>query len=136
MHVVRVSHRRVVPASRGWRDSFKRAGFPGPDEEFKLAEGKLLPFARDRVLLDASCGSGLFTRRFLKSGNYGCVVGLDFSDAMLTQARQFFKDEALLSDGDGNDRDDLAFVRADIARVPFPEGSVGGVHAGAAIHCW
>lgn len=56
---------------RGWRDSFKRAGFPGPDEEFQLAESKMLPFARDRPLLDASCGSGLFTRRFLKSGNYG-----------------------------------------------------------------
>lgn len=127
--------RRVVSASRGWRDSFKRAGFPGADEEYKLAEGKLLPFARGKVLLDASCGSGLFTRRFLKSGNYGCVIALDFSDAMLTQARQFFIDEGLLS-GSGGDRDDLAFVRADIARVPFPEGSVGGVHAGAAIHCW
>ena len=139
---------------RGWRDSFKRAGFPGPDEEFKLAEEKLLPHAQGKVLLDASCGSGLFTRRFLKSGNYGCVIALDFSDAMLTQARQFFKDEGLLSSasgggGDGGgasdvaassdvgaDRDDLAFVRADIARVPFPEGTVGGVHAGAAIHCW
>jgi len=118
---------------RGWRDSFKRAGFPGPDEEFQLAESKMLPFARDRPLLDASCGSGLFTRRFLKSGNYGSVIALDFSEAMLTQARQFFEDEGLLTDGD---REDVAFVRADIARVPLPEASMGGVHAGAAIHCW
>lgn len=118
---------------RGWRDSFKRAGFPGPDEEFKLAEGKMLPFARGKVLLDASCGSGLFTRRFVKSGNYGCVVALDFSEAMLTQARQFFKDEGLLT---LEEREDVAFVRADIGRTPLLEGSVGGVHAGAAIHCW
>ena len=124
---------------RGWRDSFKRAGFPGPDEEFKLAEGKLLPRAQGRVLVDASCGSGLFTRRFVKSGNYGSVVALDFSEAMLMQARQFFKDEGLLAEGgdpEGGDREDVAFVRADIARIPFPEGTVGGVHAGAAIHCW
>jgi hypothetical protein len=52
---------------------------------------------------------------------------------MLTQARQFFEDEGLLTDGD---REDVAFVRADIARVPLPEASMGGVHAGAAIHCW
>ena len=30
----------------------------------------------------------------------------------------------------------MCFVRADIARLPFPESSVDGVHAGAAIHCW
>jgi len=129
---------------RGWRESFGRAGFPGPDEEFKLAEAKLLPFASGKVLMDASCGSGLFTRRFVKSGNYGCVIALDFSEAMLTQARQFAKDEGLLkgvsmgaagASYDG-ERDDLVFVRADIGRVPLPEGSVGGVHAGAAIHCW
>ena len=119
---------------RGWRDSFKRAGFPGPDEEFALARAKLLPHASGKVLVDASCGSGLFTRRFAKSGEYGCVVALDFSDAMLRQARQFAVDECLLAEGET--RDDLVFVRADIARLPFPEGSVAGVHAGAAIHCW
>ena len=119
---------------RGWRDSFKRAGFPGPDEEFALARAKLLPHASGKVLVDASCGSGLFTRRFAKSGEYGCVVALDFSDAMLRQARQFAVDESLLAEGET--RDDLVFVRADIARLPFPEGSVAGVHAGAAIHCW
>merc|ERR1719401_2773777 len=30
----------------------------------------------------------------------------------------------------------LSLVRADIARLPFASGSLGGVHAGAAIHCW
>jgi SAM-dependent methyltransferase len=58
--------------------------------------------------VDASCGSGLFTRRFLKSGNYGCVVALDFSPAMLTQARQFAKDEELLYNDVGEEREDLA----------------------------
>jgi hypothetical protein len=44
---------------RGWRDSFKRAGFPGLDEELTLAEGKILPFAAGKVLLDASCGGAV-----------------------------------------------------------------------------
>ena len=117
---------------RGWRDSFKRAGFPGPDEETKLAESVLLPHARNKVLLDASCGSGLFTRRFAKSREYGLVVALDFSQAMLQQARAFAKEEGLLDD----EETAPTFVRADIKRIPFPEETVGGVHAGAAIHCW
>ena len=40
------------------------------------------------------------------------------------------EDENLLGGGD------VCFVRADIARLPFPESSVDGVHAGAAMHCW
>ena len=126
---------------RGWRDSFKRAGFPGPEEEFELAQAQLLPHAKHKILLDASCGSGLFTRRFVQSKNYASVVGLDFSAAMLTQARAFAKDEGLLSNEDDetdetDETDGLVFVRADIARIPFPQESIAGVHAGAAIHCW
>ena len=116
---------------RGWRDSFKRAGFPGPDEEFELAQAELLPHGRNKVMVDASCGSGLFTRRFVKSKDYGCVVALDFSDAMLRQARTFASEEGLVDQSD-----DLVFVRADIARIPMTSDSVGAVHAGAAIHCW
>ena len=71
------------------------AGFPGPDEEFRLAQAKLLPFAAGKCVVDASCGSGLFTRRFVKSGDYGCVVALDFSDAMLRRARAFAAEEGL-----------------------------------------
>ena len=52
---------------RGWRDSFKRAGFPGPDEETRLAMDALGDAARGGVIVDASCGSGLFSRRFLKT---------------------------------------------------------------------
>ena len=116
---------------RGWRDSFKRAGFPGPDEEFELAQAELLPHGRNKVMVDASCGSGLFTRRFVKSKDYGCVVALDFSDAMLRQARTFASEEGLVDQSD-----DLVFVRADIARIPMTSDSVGAVHAGAVIHCW
>ena len=115
---------------RGWRDSFKRAGFPGPDEETRLAMDALGDAARGGVIVDASCGSGLFSRRFLKTKAYSGVVALDYSDSMLRQAKQYMEDENLLGGGD------VCFVRADIARLPFPESSVDGVHAGAAIHCW
>ena len=115
---------------RGWRDSFKRAGFPGPDEEAQLAMEALGDAAKGGIIVDASCGSGLFTRRFLKSGLYKGVVALDYSDAMLRQAKTYMDEEKLL--GDAN----VVFVRADIARLPFPEASLDGLHAGAAIHCW
>ncbi|CAE7681250.1 unnamed protein product [Symbiodinium sp. CCMP2592] len=36
----------------------------------------------------------------------------------------------------GEGKTALQLVRADIARLPFESGSLGGVHAGAAIHCW
>jgi SAM-dependent methyltransferase len=110
---------------RGWRDSFKRAGFPGPEEEFELAQAQLLPHAKHKILLDASCGSGLFTRRFVQSKNYASVVGLDFSAAMLTQARAFAKDEGLLSnEDDETDETDETDGRGDslLARLPRRRG--------------
>jgi ubiquinone/menaquinone biosynthesis C-methylase UbiE len=90
---------------------------------------KALRSAFGGTLIDASCGSGLFTRRFAQSGDYGEVVALDYSEAMLQQALTFCKEESLPMAA-------LTFVRADIGRIPFPEGTIDGVHAGAAIHCW
>ncbi|KAI4377310.1 hypothetical protein MLD38_014961 [Melastoma candidum] len=114
---------------RGWRQNFNRSGFPGPDEEFKMAQEYFKP-AEGGLLVDVSCGSGLFTRKFAKSGNYAGVIALDFSENMLRQSYDFIKqDETILT---GN----LALVRADVARLPFSSGSVDAVHAGAAIHCW
>lgn len=113
---------------RGWRQGFAAAGFPGPDEEFKLAR-RVLRGAEGGLLVDASCGSGLFTRRFVQTGAYQNVVALDYSDSMLQQARVFCEEEMV-------PLDNLTFVRADIARLPFPDDSVDGIHAGAAIHCW
>mmetsp|Transcript_23690 Transcript_23690/g.51728 ORF Transcript_23690/g.51728 Transcript_23690/m.51728 type:complete len:381 (-) Transcript_23690:124-1266(-) len=113
---------------RGWRQSFAGAGFPGPDAEFEMAQ-EALSSAAGGIMIDASCGSGLFTRRFVQSEKYGQVVALDFSDSMLQQAITFCKEESV-------SLDDLTFVRADIGRIPFPTGSIDGVHAGAAIHCW
>lgn len=114
---------------RGWRQNFGRRGFPGPDEEFRMAQKYLEP-AAGGLLVDASCGSGLFSRRFAKCGFYSGVVALDFSENMLRQCYEFIKQDKALSTAN------LALVRADISRLPFATGSVDAVHAGAALHCW
>ncbi|XP_075669722.1 putative methyltransferase At2g41040, chloroplastic [Castanea sativa] len=114
---------------RGWRQNFNRSGFPGPDEEFKMAQ-EYFKSAEGGLLVDVSCGSGLFSRKFAKSGTYSRVIALDFSENMLRQCYDFIKsDDTLLTTN-------LALVRADVSRLPFSSGSVDAVHAGAALHCW
>ncbi|GAA0162807.1 methyltransferase [Lithospermum erythrorhizon] len=114
---------------RGWRQSFDRSGFPGPDEEFKMAQ-EYFKVAEGGVLVDVSCGSGLFSRKFAQSGAYSRVIALDFSENMLRQCYDFIKsDDSILNSN-------LALVRADVSRLPFSSASVDAVHAGAALHCW
>ena len=55
---------------------------------FKSAEGGLL--------VDVSCGSGLFSRKFAKSGTYSAVVALEFSENMLRQCYDFIKRDGTL----------------------------------------
>ncbi|MCO5563805.1 hypothetical protein L7F22_017454 [Adiantum nelumboides] len=114
---------------RGWRQNFARSGFPGPDEEVKLAQEFLKPTAGG-ILLDVSCGSGLFSRRFAKSEAYSAVIALDFSENMLRQTHDLVKQDRALVNRN------LALVRADVARLPFATGTIDAVHAGAALHCW
>ncbi|KAJ4832289.1 hypothetical protein Tsubulata_047421 [Turnera subulata] len=114
---------------RGWRQNFRQSGFPGPDEEFKMAQEYFKP-AEGGLLVDVSCGSGLFSRKFAKYGSYSKVIALDFSENMLRQCYDFIKQDNTLLTAN------LALVRADVSRLPFPSGSVDAVHAGAALHCW
>lgn len=64
--------------------------------QFRMAQEYLKPQKRG-VLLDVSCGSGLFTRRFVKSGDYKAVIALDFSESMLRQTSEFIKSDLSLS---------------------------------------
>lgn len=98
---------------RGWRQGFARAGFPGPQREFDLAMRYFAPVlagagaaggegeregereggdgaAADPrpVLVDASCGTGLFTRLFARSGEFSGIVALDYSETMLRETRR------------------------------------------------
>ena len=140
---------------RGWRQGFANAGFPGVDEEFQRllefwgaggewGDEKAQDVAPSRsvlegTLLDMSCGSGLMSRRIAKHGTAARVLSADFSEAMLLEtARRLGEEEddivssAKLAGGYG--LPDL--VRCDVARLPLQSGSVDGVHAGAALHCW
>ncbi|MCO5580850.1 hypothetical protein L7F22_034723 [Adiantum nelumboides] len=114
---------------RGYRQAFRVFGYPGPDEELKLAK-KYLERATGGVLVDLSCASGLFTRRLVKSGLYSSVIGLDFSESMLEQFQGFVQEDVTLS------KLDLILIRADVGRLPFATGTIDAVHAGAALHCW
>ena len=114
---------------RGWRQGFASAGFPGADVEFDAAMAYLAP-AQGGTLMDLSCGSGLFTRRFVKSSLFAQVIAADFSETMLQQTRQFISEDPAISP------ESYCLVRCDAARLPFASGSLDAVHAGAAIHCW
>jgi ubiquinone/menaquinone biosynthesis C-methylase UbiE len=83
------------------------------------------------VLLDMSCGSGLFTRRFANSGVYGLVIGADYSEAMLREAMALAAAQRAEPGASP-----VSLVRADVARLPFATASIDAVHAGAALHCW
>eukprot|EP00793_Prasinoderma_coloniale_P003578 PRCOL_00002952-RA len=119
---------------RGWRQGFAWAGFPGADDEFETSSRYLRPAAgAGSTLVDLSCGSGLFTRRFAGSGEWGRVVAVDYSEAMLAQAAQFLSEEQAKG---GASMCPVSLVRADAARLPFATASVDAIHAGAALHCW
>ena len=113
---------------RGWRRSFSWAGFPGEEPEFVTAQNWMAS-AAGGVLLDASCGSGLFTRRFAVSNRYAAVIGLDYSEAMLLEADERMREGMPSSTP-------ITLIRADVSRLPFATGSIDAVHAGAALHCW
>eukprot|EP00538_Stauroneis_constricta_P009120 CAMPEP_0119555402 /NCGR_PEP_ID=MMETSP1352-20130426/7631_1 /TAXON_ID=265584 /ORGANISM="Stauroneis constricta, Strain CCMP1120" /LENGTH=405 /DNA_ID=CAMNT_0007602159 /DNA_START=261 /DNA_END=1475 /DNA_ORIENTATION=- len=122
---------------RGWRQNFAAAGFPGPDAEAKMAMEYFAPVIAkvppsSSVVVDMSCATGLFTRRFAESGKYGRVLGCDYSDSMLTEARRRIKAEPKLQ----NCGTRLDLVRLDVGRIPMKDESLDCLHAGAAMHCW
>ncbi|KAE8682742.1 putative Flavin-dependent monooxygenase 1 [Hibiscus syriacus] len=69
---------------RGWRQNFNLSGFPGADEEFRMAQEYFKP-AEDDTLVDVGRGSSLFSRKIAKLGTYSGVIALDFSENMLRQ---------------------------------------------------
>ncbi|KAG7590542.1 Methyltransferase type 11 [Arabidopsis suecica] len=115
---------------RGWRQNFIWGGFPGPDKEFEMAKDYLKPVLGGNII-DASCGSGMFSRLFARSDLFSLVIALDYSENMLRQCYELLNQEENFPN-----KEKLVLVRADIARLPFLSGSVDAVHAGAALHCW
>ena len=64
--------------------------------QFKMAQEYFKP-AEGGLLVDVSCGSGLFSRKFVRSETYSKVVALDFSENMLRQCYDFIKQDGILS---------------------------------------
>jgi len=118
---------------RGWRQSFSNAGFPGADKEYEMVRDYFMPI-NPEVVVDMSCATGLFTRRLVKSSDYSRVIGCDYSDSMLREARKRINSDTELNDGNTNTRLDL--VRCDVGNIPMISDSVDALHAGAAMHCW
>ncbi|XVE55480.1 hypothetical protein DITRI_Ditri03aG0162100 [Diplodiscus trichospermus] len=114
---------------RGWRQNFIFGGFPGPEKEFDMAQNYLKPVLGGNII-DASCGSGMFSRLFAKSGLFSQVIALDYSENMLRQCYEFIEKEESFP------IEKVTLVRADISRLPLKSSSVDAVHAGAALHCW
>ena len=96
---------------RGWRQNFNAMGFPGPDKEFAELSDFFAPVADGGIDVDLSCGSGLMSRRLVRSGRYERVLALDYSEALLRETSRRFEEEAIESDR-------LTLVRADAAAAP------------------
>ena len=62
--------------------------------QFEMAKEYLKP-TFGGTIIDASCGSGLFSRLFSKNRIYSLVVALDFSENMLRQCNDFVEQEGL-----------------------------------------
>lgn len=123
---------------RGWRQGFNSAGFPGADKEFEMAKEFIAPTmtGSTRTLVDMSCATGLFTRRFAKSGEYTRVLGCDYSESMLNEARRRISEEERAGRFTNGEKTQLDLVRCDVGCIPMQDGSVDALHAGAAMHCW
>jgi ubiquinone/menaquinone biosynthesis C-methylase UbiE len=128
---------------RGWRQGFAQAGFPGPDAEYEMAREYFAPAvvaknasttaSSGSTVVDMSCATGLFTRRFAKSEEYDRVLGCDYSESMLTEARRRIQADPALQN---LKRTKLDLVRLDVGKIPMQNNTVDALHAGAAMHCW
>jgi hypothetical protein len=110
---------------RGWRQNFAAAGFPGPDAESKMAMEYFAPVVarvpdnEQSVVVDMSCATGLFTRRFALSEKYGRVLGCDYSPSMLAEARRRINADPKLSPTKGSLMTCLDLVRLDVGQIPM-----------------
>lgn len=94
---------------------------PGTAGEHRMALEMLDISPGDRVL-DVGCGPGNFTRDFARAAGDGLVVGVDASETMLAAA---------VREGGG---ENLAYVRADAAELPFGDATFDAVCCFAALY--
>jgi ubiquinone/menaquinone biosynthesis C-methylase UbiE len=114
----------------GWRDSFARAGFPGPDAELETALS-FMGSSACGIVVDMSCATGIFTRRLANTRLFDAILAMDISETMLAQCASRIERRTATSVAHN-----ILLARADVAQLPLETASVDAVHAGAAIHCW
>ncbi len=105
-----------------------------------------VPKSAQSVLVDMSCATGLFTRRFALSEKYDRVIGCDYSPSMLAEARRRIDADPRLSPQKrpvmpggkttATTTTSLDLVRLDVGSIPMQNATVDCLHAGAAMHCW
>lgn len=71
------------------------------------------------------------------------MIGCDYSDSMLKEARQRIRADPELtsantvnSPSSASSSTRLDLVRCDVANIPLRTDSIDALHAGAAMHCW
>jgi len=74
-------------------------------------------------------------RRLAKSEKYARVIGCDYSETMLMEARNRIRTDPVLREKVPS-RTKLDLVRCDVAKIPMQTASVDALHSGAAMHCW
>ncbi|ADJ16230.1 class I SAM-dependent methyltransferase [Halalkalicoccus jeotgali] len=89
------------------------------DRREKEAVSSALGDLEGKKVLEIACGTGRFTAMLAARGAE--VVGLDISDAMLSQGREKARVAGL--------SERVEFVRGDAARLPFPDGHFDAVLA-------
>lgn len=100
------------------------AHVPSPAGEFAIYR-ELLPLAGSTgSWLDLSCGAGFFTRRMAETAPGATVIGLDISTAMLERAAQHAAAPG------------IRWVRGDVRRLPFRDGSFDGVCNAGSLHLY
>merc|ERR1712157_305402 len=118
---------------RGWRQGFAAAGFPGVEKEFEMVHDYFRPVVSGvdkSVVVDMSCATGLMTRRLSFSGEYTRIIGCDYSQSMLQEARRRIRSATTLK------KNPIELIRCDVAEIPIQNEKVDALHAGAAMHCW
>jgi len=116
-----------------WRPAFVTVATgrpPNRDAEFEQACrylcGGIKALQDDAPVVDLSCGPGLFARHLIESESFRHVYALDLSEPMVKQCVKL--GEHL--------RGELCVIRGDVHELPFQDGQVAAVHAGAAFHMW
>ena len=93
------------------------------EEEQRLLMQWLKP-APDELILDVGCSTGLYARTVANAEPGAAVVGLDFADTMLAEARRRVSEEGLR----------VFLVRADASDMPFFAGTFDAMVCGGSLN--